>query len=75
MNTHLYEFVWRGLLSEEALDRAGRRGRHLVDQPLAGITEALNYDLLDPDEVETSSRMAAVYLAISAFERDRPWKP
>lgn len=69
MNPALYAFVWRGLLTEEALDRAGRKSRHFADQPLAAITEALNYDLLDPEEIETSSRMAAVHLAITAFER------
>lgn len=69
MTSAFYDFVLRGLLTEEALDRAGRLGRHVVDQPLTTITEALNYDLLDPDEVETSSRMAAVHLAITAFER------
>jgi len=69
MTSALYDFVWRGLLTEEALDGAGRQGRHLVDQPLTAITEALNFDLLDPDEVDASSRMAAVHLAITAFER------
>jgi hypothetical protein len=69
VSSNAYDFVLRGLLTEEALDRAGRQARQIVDQPLAEIATALNYDLLDPDELAVSSRMAAVYAAITAFER------
>lgn len=69
MAAPLYDFVMRGVLTEEALDRAGRQGRRLVEDSLAEIADALNYELLDPDELEASTRMAAIYAAITAFER------
>jgi hypothetical protein len=64
-----YEFVMRGLLTEEALDRAGRQRRHLIDSPVDEIALALNYDLLDPEELDVGRQMAVVYAAITAFER------
>lgn len=64
-----YEFVMRGLLTEEALDRAGRQNRHLIDSSVEEIALALNYDLLDPDELDVGRQMGVVYAAITAFER------
>jgi hypothetical protein len=43
--------------------------RHLVEESLTEIASALNYDLLDPDELAASASMASVYAAITAFER------
>ncbi len=63
-----YEFVFRGLLTEEALDRAGRRVRDLsgtLDREYAG---KLSLELLDDELVATARRMATVYTAIAAFE-------
>jgi hypothetical protein len=63
----LYEFVYRGILTDEALDRAGRKSgpAELTAQEVA---EALSVDLLDPDVLVATARMAAVYAAIAAFE-------
>jgi hypothetical protein len=63
----VHEFVMRGVLTEEALDRAGRRSRNGLTQEK--LVDALNYDLLDPDELEVGREMGAVYAAITAFER------
>jgi hypothetical protein len=63
-----YEFVFRGLLTQEALDRAGRRVRDLsgtLDQEYA---EKLSIGLLDDELVAAARRMATVYTAIAAFE-------
>lgn len=65
----LYEFAYRAVLTEEALDRAGRTNPSLLGHPLSDIVSALNYELLDPEELSVSERMAAVYAAITAFER------
>lgn len=64
----LYEFVFRGLLAEEALDRAGRQRRVLSDYPDADIAKTLSIDRLDDDIVESARKMAVVYTAIAAFE-------
>jgi hypothetical protein len=63
-----YEFVFRGLLTDEALDRAGRRMRDLsgtLDQEYA---EKLSIGLLDDELVAAARRMSTVYTAIAAFE-------
>lgn len=65
--TSLYEFVYRGQLAEEALDREGRVG------PLVGlldeeIVQKTSLDLLDEEFVFAARRMATVYTAIAAFE-------
>ena len=66
--SRLYDFAFRGLLAEEALDKAGRRnsdhGKALDEQ----IAVALSIDLLDEDLVIRARRMATVYTAIAAFE-------
>jgi hypothetical protein len=64
----VYEFAFRGLLAEQALDESGRSAK-----PLAGITdqaiaEKLSIDLLAAPMVEAAERMATVYTAIAAFE-------
>jgi|ERR1700682_441852 len=64
----VYEFVFRGLLTEEALDKAGRQSRRMLEQSHAEIATALSFDLLDPEYVDAAARMAVVYTAIAAFE-------
>jgi hypothetical protein len=64
----LYEFVARGLLTEQALDRAGRRGRTAGLLPQTELADALSLDLLDPEHVAQGWQMAIVYTAITAFE-------
>lgn len=64
----VYEFAYRGMLTEEALDRAGRTGRNLFTQSIDDIDDALNFQLLDLDELEDAERMARVYAAIALFE-------
>lgn len=64
----VYNFVFRGLLAEEALDRAGRKSKILS---LAGdeeIAKSISLDLLDEDLVASARRMSVVYTAIAAFE-------
>lgn len=64
----LYEFVYRGQLTEEALDRAGRQSHYILDDTTE-LRAALNFDLLDNSDIDESMRMASVYAAITAFER------
>lgn len=63
----VYDFVYRGLLAEQALDRTGHTQRvvGLLDADIAG---RLSLDLLDERFVEQARRMATVYTAIAAFE-------
>ncbi len=69
MNGDLYAFVFRGLLTEEALDGAGRVPRlsHSAHAN-AEVAARLPIEAFDEDLVFRAQRMAAVYVAIAAFE-------
>ena len=65
----LYSFVYRGILTEEALDREGRQRRLHFGREAAGeIQESLSYDFLDADMLAEAQRMSVVYTALHAFE-------
>lgn len=64
----VYDFVFKGLLTEEALDRSGRKNRHGIEMGDEEIAETLSISLLPPDLVNESRQMAMVYTAVAAFE-------
>jgi hypothetical protein len=64
----LYDFVLRGLLTEETLDRAGRTPKNFAGIEDQEIALALSIELLDEQRVGSARRMAVVYTAIAAFE-------
>jgi hypothetical protein len=63
----VYDFAYRAMLAEEALDRAGRPRDPLglLDEEIA---EKVSLSLLDDEFVARAQRMATVYAAIAAFE-------
>jgi Arc/MetJ family transcription regulator len=63
----IYEFVYRGLMAEQALDNAGRPRVSLpfLDEDVAA---KVSLSLLDDHFVAQAQRMATVYTAIAAFE-------
>lgn len=63
-----YEFVFRGILADEGLDRAGRPIRHLSGVLDEEIAARLSLALLDSEHVASARRMATVYTALAAFE-------
>lgn len=66
---HLYSFIYRGVLTDESLDKIGRRRRrHAREEDLARLQAALSYEMLDIDLLADAQRMAVVYAAIHAFE-------
>ena len=62
----VYDFVYRAMLTEEALDVAGRVRRNELDA--AEIADALSFELFDDDLLKQARLMSTVYTAISAFE-------
>ena len=50
----LYNFIYRGILTEESLDKVGR--------------QTLSFNMLDIDRVIEAERMSIVYTALHAFE-------
>ena len=66
---NLYSFIYRGILTEEALDKVGRhRRKHFGAEEAREIQKTLCYDLLEPESLADSQRMSTVYAAIHAFE-------
>jgi hypothetical protein len=64
----LYEFGFRALLAEEALDRAGRLHRNLSRIDDLQIAERVALESLDDDSLASARRMGIVYAAVAAFE-------
>jgi Swt1-like HEPN len=64
----IYDFVLRGLLTEEALDKAGRTSPNLSGIDDIEIAQMLSLELFDEERLSDARRMAVVYSAISAFE-------
>lgn len=64
----VYEFMFRGLLAEESLDGAGRAPIVRSDLFNADAAAQLSLDLLDETHVAAATSMAAVYVAVAAFE-------
>jgi len=60
--------VFRGLLTEEALDRAGRSRGGVAGASAVEVAEALNFELIDAELLEAATGMGTVYAAIAAFE-------
>jgi hypothetical protein len=66
---NLYSFVYRGVLTEEALDTVGRhRRKHFGAEEAREMQKSLCYDLLEVDCLADAQRMSTVYAAIHAFE-------
>jgi hypothetical protein len=63
-----YDFVLRGLLTEEALDKAGRSTSRLKGFDHLEIAQSLSLEVLDEDKVRNARHMSVVYTAIAAFE-------
>lgn len=65
----LYTFVYRGVLTQESLDKAGRRERpSFGPEDVERMRAALSLDLLDGERLVEAERMAVIYTAIHAFE-------
>ncbi len=72
----VYEFTFRGLLAEEALDRAGRPPRVGTGMFDADIAQQLSLDVLDDSHVQAAKQMASVYVAVAALRcRSGNWSP
>lgn len=64
-----YAFIFRGLLTEAALDKAGRKNKVINNANLdSEIVQRLPFELLDDDLIVKARSMATVYTAITAFE-------
>lgn len=65
----LYDFVYRGILTEESLDKAGRKNKFdFTSTDAEEIRKALSFELMDDERISKAQRMALIYTGIHAFE-------
>lgn len=64
----LYEFVYRGNLAEQALDRAGRKKSSLLAFDQEATRHMLGIEVLDTEHVANAEKMSLVYITVAAFE-------
>lgn len=64
----LYAAVFKALLTEEALDRAGRENRSKLGVDFDEIANLAGLDSLDDQHVDNAKLMSVVYIAVAAFE-------
>ena len=69
MTTDTYEFAFRGLLAQAALDRAGRGAVPKGSGNEAEIQKLLPFELLDIEYLQPAQEMSRVFCAIAAFEK------
>ena len=65
---NVYSFVLRGLLTEEALDAAGRHSSRNIKIDEDALAKLVGLNALDEQRVAEARAMAVVYTAIAAFE-------
>lgn len=69
MKNNMYSYVFRGFLTQEALDKTDAIHRFGSDDSLdEDVLQRLSLELLDPELVTRAKRMATVYTAIAALE-------
>jgi hypothetical protein len=64
----VYEFVFRGLLTEQALDRTELLAKPHSEVDHDRYASLLSLNALDDEDVSNARAMATVYTAIAAFE-------
>lgn len=69
MENEVYSFVFKGLLTESALDRTDRLSKQKITALMErAIGERLSLSLIDEKYLLSARKMSIVYTAIAAFE-------
>lgn len=63
-----YRFVFKGQLTDAALDRAGRKKRHDLTPDVEALRKTLGIEVLDTEFVASAERMSIVYVTVASFE-------
>jgi hypothetical protein len=66
--SRIYEFTFKGLLTEEALDNAERKTSRSLALTQEQISKSLSIDLMDEDLTKAARQMSIVYTATASFE-------
>jgi hypothetical protein len=68
-HNNYYSFVFRGLLTEQALDKAGRKNKALFDEVEADkLADRLGLKIMEESYSAKARKMAIIYTAFSTFE-------
>ncbi len=64
-----YSFVFKGLLTEEALDKAGRNNKLINHATLdLDALKRLPFELIDEEQIRNAKKMSTVYTILTSFE-------
>lgn len=64
-----YRYIFKGLLTEESLDKAGRKaGKQYDNEFFSSLAERLGVAQMDKSFVSEATKMSIVFIAITAFE-------
>ncbi len=65
----LYTFVYKGILTDESLDKAGRKRKlHFNKEEVESIKKVLSFEMLDQELIVNAEKMSVIYIAIHTFE-------
>jgi hypothetical protein len=65
----IYNFVYKGILTDESLDKAGRKKRKQFGQEEAdNMRKLLSYEMLDQELIVNAEKMSIIYIALYTFE-------
>jgi hypothetical protein len=65
----IYNFVYKGILTDESLDKVGRKKRKLLGrEEIDSIRKLLSYEMLDRDHIVNAEKMSIIYIALHTFE-------
>jgi len=65
----IYNFVYKGILTDESLDKAGRKRKKLLGkEEVDNMRKVLSYEMLDNDLIINAEKMSIIYIALHAFE-------
>jgi hypothetical protein len=65
----LYTFVYKGILTDESLDKAGRlKHEQVSSEQIEKLQKTLSYEMLDQELIEQSKKMGLIYQAIYTIE-------
>jgi len=65
----IYTFVYKGILTDESLDKIGRKKKKVLGrEELDNLRKLLSYEMLDQELIVNAEKMSIIYIALHTFE-------